>query len=130
MYGMTNGFNFDSNAMMHEMTKAENLIKLSMSAMDSYSQYLSVKVGELGSEYQQFMSDHEARMKELRELTASLSPNGSIGVNQLIEATKYVVESEDSFLRRTLMTGDDIVNVTLDLVNKFPEPQSQLKLAI
>lgn len=124
-----NGYSFDLSKALHGLTHAENLLKLTVAGVDSYSQYISGKVGNLMSETKDLMNDHEARMKEIQKLSAQFLGNTGIDSGFLADATRYIAESEKDFLGRTLMTGDDIANITLDLIENFPKSQLELKLA-
>jgi len=54
-------------------------------------------------------------------LTDSIKGNASSRAN-----SSYVPESLDEFINRTTMTGSDIVEFTLSMVNDYPELQRTL----
>ena len=129
MWG-ANGFKFDMAAITHSLTRADTLIQLSMSGLDTYNKYIARETATIAGETQVLMGDYETKMKELADLTkAFMAPTG-VDTQQIVDALRYIPESEKQFLNRTLMTGDDIVGITTKLVEQFPAQQLILPLEL
>jgi hypothetical protein len=47
-----------------------------------------------------------------------------------IVTAKFTLESPDKFLQRTLMTGDDIVDLSMGMIDRFTEITTSTKLPI
>ena len=126
VWGMTNNWNFSAGDLMHSFTKADNLIKMSMSGADMAAQYMQASAQQIIADTQSLLEDYKDKATELAAMTQQYLGSSGIDPTVIAEATRNLVESPEDFLSRTLMTGDDIVDITLSLVERFPEPQLKL----
>lgn len=103
------------------MMRAENILKLTTAAGKGYSEYLAASTAELVKETQQVMEEYKEESRKIREAWVNnLGGNrGIIDPVALTEAFGVTPESIDSFLGRTLMTGSDVAEMSLDMLTNF-----------
>ena len=107
-----------------KLTSAESLLGLTLAAGRGYTGFLEASTQEIILKGQKLGKELEAKNKEIinafekefgddndiqTQMAMSLSQMGSLG------------ESLDTFLSRTLMTGDDISDITLNMISNFAE---------
>jgi hypothetical protein len=108
------------------MTKADNLIKLSLSGINEYGSYLQGKVAEISAETQALMLESEKSLKDIQRLTQELLGDSGINPTTITDAIRYATENPEQFLDRTTMTGTEIAELSLKFVENFPAPQLAL----
>ena len=126
VWGMTNNWNFNTADLMHSFTRADNLLKLTLSGADLTAQYMQASAQQIIADTQNLMEDYRNRADELAALTQQYLGSTGIDPTVISEATRNLVESPENFMSRTLMTGDEIADISLSLVERFPEPQMKL----
>ena len=126
VWGMTNNWNFNTADLMHSFTRADNLLKLTLSGADLTAQYMQASAQQIIADTQNLMEDYRDRADELAALTQQYLGSTGIDPTVISEATRNLVESPEDFMSRTLMTGDEIADISLSLVERFPEPQMKL----
>ena len=89
-------------------------------------EYMQASAQEIIADTQSLMEDYKDKATELAALTQQYLGSTGIDPAVIAEATRNLVESPEDFMNRTLMTGDDIVDISLSLVERFPEPQMKL----
>ena len=109
-----------------QMTKADNLIKLSMSGINEYGSYLQGKVAEISAETQALLLESEKSLKDIQRLTQELLGDSGINPTTITDAIRYATENPEQFLDRTTMTGTEIAELSLKFVENFPAPQFAL----
>lgn len=115
---------------LNSMMQATSILKLTLPVGNAYSEYLGITTREIINESQSLLKDMEARSKEIAELYKKLLGDNSISIDPLILSKKNAVlgESLDSFLQRTLITGSDVVDISLDLLHNFTDVTLSLEL--
>lgn len=124
--GFGNGFNIDWT----QLTSAKGLLKLSSVLANGYSGMINAETMEIGMEMAEKQSEYEEQMEKLNEMIKELSDNNGLNFNpmQLTDVYdgnksqrtgSYMPETSDEFIRRTTMTGSDIVNITLSMVYDY-----------
>lgn len=121
----SNGGQFKLSDTIDGLTKADNLMRLSMSGISAVGDHFAGKAMELAQETMQLQADYVKQMEEIQQMTSELLGNG-VDAQMLTAAIRYASEKPENFLQRTLMTGDDIVDATIKLVETFPKTQLQL----
>lgn len=113
--GMTQSFS--------NLTEASNLIALSNSAGQGYAGYIQASAQETLQKTQDLLSEYSDKMKEISSAYKELYGEGSTGLIDPLWFTDAAgingTESLDSFLDRTLMTGSDIANMSIILIERF-----------
>jgi len=121
-----------------ELMTAGNILKITSAIANGYNGYVQGSIAEMGDELEKKGEKYEDRMDEINKLIADLSGNDlnfnplyltdSVKGNDTGEDTtgQYVTETLDQFIHRTTMTGSDIVDVTLSLVNNHADLSLEL----
>lgn len=126
VWGASNNWNFNTTDLMQSFTKADNLLKLTVASADVMSKYMKSQMDALIAGTADMLADYKAQSEEIAEMATKYLAHTGIDPMVISEATRTLVESPEQFMGRTLMTGDDIVQTTIDLVERFPEPQLKL----
>lgn len=106
------------------LTRAENIIRLTEAAGNGYAQYMQAAVNETIKETQDVLDNYQDKMKDIAEKYNDMfgtDSTGYIDPLKITEATNLMLESQDSFLSRTMMTGEDIANLSLGLITNFTD---------
>lgn len=129
--GLANGQNLSLS--MGQMMRAENIMKLANVVGRGYAGYVQASMEADYADFQQKMKEIEDQSKQISDLYAQ---NIGYGRGQfdpmsfLDVATVPVIETGDAFLTRTLMTGSDVVGLSLDLLSNFSDLTLSTDLAI
>lgn len=112
------------------MMRAENITKLTDSAINAYSAWTQ---GEIKDTYEQMQADleeYESAMAEIDKLNSDLLRGSGLNFDptQLTDtlSNSEYVESSDQFMSRTLMTGSDIADLSFDMIYKYTDINLQL----
>ena len=102
-----------------EMMNAQNIMQLTSSVGNGISQYINAStaatIQKAEKVMQQYNTDMMAINKQYEEMFG-IAGQGVIDPMQLVS-----MESLDSFLSRTLMTGSDIADLSLDMIGNFSD---------
>lgn len=109
-----------------EFTKAENLVKLSMSGIQEYGSYLQGQAVEINAKTQAMMAESNEALKGINQLMQELLGDSGVNSSTITDALRYASETPAQFLDRTTMTGTEIAELSIKLVENFPAPQLKL----
>ena len=109
-----------------EFTKAENLVKLSMSGIQEYGSYLQGQAVEINAKTQAMMAESNEALKGINQLMQELLGDSGVNSSTISDALRYASETPAQFLDRTTMTGTEIAELSIKLVESFPAPQLKL----
>ena len=111
-----------------DFSKADNLIKLTASTFNNVTSTINKDTLKIQKEMQDFQNEYAAKSREIQNRAYELFGNsGNIDPFILTVASQLQHESPDSFLERTLMTGDDIVDLSINTITQFPELSLRLQ---
>ena len=102
------------------MMRAENLLKLGMSAVTGYSDYINKSTMHILAEAKELQEAYSAETRRIQEMYVE-----QFGAGKVIDPMAFTsagqgrVESVDSFLTRTLMTGMDVAETTHSMLSEF-----------
>lgn len=102
------------------MMRAENLMKLGMSAVNGYSEYINKSTIHILDEARELQEAYSAETRRIQEMYVE-----QFGAGKVIDPMAFTsagqgrVESVDSFLTRTLMTGMDVAETTHNMLSEF-----------
>ena len=113
------------------LMKADNLLKLTDAAIGGYSKMLQADIADMQLEGQGVMENFEKEQKRIKDLYAQNIgyANENIDPMWLVNVRQYFMESGDTFLSRTLMTGSDIADMSHSLLTDFAELTLKLPTA-
>ncbi|MBL1322181.1 MAG: hypothetical protein COA63_014150 [Methylophaga sp.] len=107
------------------MLRAENLLKLTQVSVNAYSKWLNADTQEIKLQGIKSKEEYDVEMEEIQDLTSEL-----IGNSMLIDPItftnssnndNFIQEPVDLFLRRTLLTGSEIVELSQNMISDFAE---------
>ena len=102
------------------LMKAENLLKLGMSAADGLSSYINKSTMNILQEAQELQEAYSAESRRIQEMYVEQFGAGKvIDPMAFTEAGRGAVENVDSFISRTLLTGMDIAEITHKMLSQF-----------
>lgn len=109
-----------------QMTKVDNLIKISMSGVQEYGNYLQGQAMEVSAKTQALILESNESLKEIKRLTQELMGDSDVSATTITNAIRYATENPAQFFSRTTMTGTEIAEISIKLVEDFPAPQLAL----
>jgi hypothetical protein len=109
-----------------QMTKADNLIKMTMSGMSEYGNRLQSQAMEINAQTQALMVESNQHLKDIARLTQELAGDTGVDPTSITNALRYATENPAQFFNRTTMTGTEIAEISIKLVEDFPAPQLAL----
>lgn len=106
------------------MMRAENLLALTNTGLNAYTNYVNASTQDILLETQKIVEGYKVESEAIAQAYAD-----AFGVNKgvidplsLTEAVRgYIPESPSSFLERTLMVGSDIAGLSLDMLGNFAD---------
>jgi hypothetical protein len=132
MASSPDGFtNTNMATIFSNMMKAENLIKLSMAVGDGVAGYLRDSAMEKMQETQTMLETYADKMADIDKLFEENIGYGRGMLDPTMltnSAGKITPETLDSFLSRTLMTGTEIAELSMSMIDRFPEMTTSTKL--
>lgn len=116
---MASGQSFASS--FNGMMRAENILRLTNAAGKGYSEYVQASVADIAKQNEEVLSQYEEQSREIARLWEQNIGygRGIIDPLTLTESFGVTMESMDSFLQRTLMTGSDVAGLSLDMLTNF-----------
>ena len=116
-----------------QLMRADNLLKFTEVIQKSAAGYAQAEIAEI---QEQMMEDQKLFDEESKDILQRLLDLGYSGVlidplmfiqeDQPDESTSVALESRETFLRRTLLTGSDIAELTMSLISDFPNLSTSL----
>lgn len=116
-FSTTGTFGFDFTQLM----KVDTLMTLMDAVSQGYTAIVNGNIRALQTELNQYITDTENQIDELNDKLIDEFGDGSSYVDPMLftSATQRIIESGDTFLTRTLMTGSDIADMSNSLVNDY-----------
>lgn len=123
-FGMAGGF---SN--LSALFQPSNLLALSSALANGYNGFVQGEIAEINAKLTDMKSEYEKEMDRIQDLLADLMGNDlAFNPMSLTDAAgngsgtgSYLPESLDDFIQRTTLTGSDIVEMTLSMINDFSD---------
>lgn len=124
-FGMAGGF---SN--LTTLFQPSNLLALSSSLANGYQGFVQANLAEMGADMFKVGEEYQKEMDRIQDLMSALMGNDlAFNPMSLTDVSKgngsrtggYLPESLDDFIQRTTLTGSDIVDLTLSMVNDFSD---------
>ncbi|MGQ0565580.1 MAG: hypothetical protein ACT4OK_10985 [Gemmobacter sp.] len=121
------------------MFRAENLLKLTDLASNIIAKYAEVKIGDYQEQYQDALDQYNLESRDIRNRSLELlgsggaffnplfflqgDDNGYLGMPGATDPTLGIPEAESpsTFLKRALLTGSDIAEISLSVIGAFPQ---------
>lgn len=103
------------------LMRADNILKLTNAAGQGYQGYVQAAAAEMAKEAQEVMENYKREMREIQQAWIQNIGTGR-GIIDPLEITGVfgvTMESVDTFLQRTLMTGSDVADMSLSMLTNF-----------
>ena len=109
-----------------EMTKADSLIKMSISGIQKYGEYMQSQAMKVTAETQAMVLEANTALNDINRLMNELLGDTGVDPSTITDAMRYATENPEQFFSRTTMTGTEIAETSIKLVEDFPAPQLAL----
>ena len=113
------------------LTRAENLMRLGMSAVTGLRDYIAKGTMSILQEADELREAYSAESRRIQEMYVD-----QFGAGKVIDPMAFTqsgqggVESADTFLSRTLMTGMDVATTTHNMLNEFASLTLNLEMKV
>lgn len=126
--GLMNGMSVSEA--LTQLSSASQMLKLANAVVSGIKDAINVDTQEIYNKSQTMLQEYEQRSEEISKLQAELF-NQTLDITSITDALKsYSYEPRDSYLNRTLMTGSDIAEMTMDLIHNFTNYSMNTELTI
>jgi len=117
------------------MMKADNLLAMTSSLSSGIQQYSQVRMTDMMDNFEKDVEGYESELDRIENLMKELT--SGVVIDPLMftsvgerEPDNRGIESQATFLKRTLLTGSDIASLSLGMIEHFPEMSRALPEAI
>lgn len=111
------------SASFAQLLKADNILKLSMSAANGVANYMQAVTSEIVNSTNQLVQDYKVESQKVAEAYAR--EFGDTGVlldpATIAESADGLFEKPESFFQRTLMVGSDVAEMSLNMIGQFAD---------
>lgn len=111
------------SASFSQLLKADNIMKLSMSAAKGVTEYMQAVTNEIVNSTNQLVLDYKNESQKVAEAYAREFGNTGVLLDPatIAESANLQYESPESFFERTLMVGSDVAEMSLNMLSDFAE---------
>ena len=126
--GVINGMSVSEA--LTQLSSAPQMLKLANAVVSGIKDTINADTQEIYNKSQTMLQEYEQRSEEISKLQAELF-NQTLDITSITDALKsYSYEPRDSYLGRTLMTGSDIAELTMNLIHNFTDYSMNTELTI
>ena len=126
--GLMNGMSVSEA--LTQLSSAPQMLKLANAVVSGIKDAINADTQEIYNKSQTMLQEYEQRSEEISKLQAELF-NQTLDITSITDALKsYSYEPRDSYLNRTLMTGSDIAELTMNLIHNFTDYSMNTELTI
>lgn len=109
-----------------DLMKADNLLKLTDAVAGGVANWAQGEMKALAEEGQQAFKDYKSEMKEIERKTLEILGYGGAFVDPLMftemqDSSLNNRESSATFLTRTLLTGSEVADLSLNMIGSFAD---------
>ena len=127
-FAQSGSFMTSTATLWGQMSSAPNLLKLGISSLNTYTNYLNASLQEMQQDALKFSQTYEQQLEKINQAYAELFGSTS-NAGLVTNAMLHQYEPMDTFLTRTLLTGSDIAQMSLDMVSNFVDYTLNLDIA-
>lgn len=111
------------SASFAQMMKADNILKLSVSAANGVSDYMKAVTNELVNSTNQVIQEYKEQSQIVAEAYARNFSNSGVLLDPatITESAEGLFEKPESFFQRTLMVGSDVAEMSLNMIDQFAD---------
>jgi len=107
------------------LMRIDNLLNLTSVGVNAYANWLNADTLAIQTEFDKVTKEYEAENEKIEELTKELGFGGGyidpLMFTDLTKNDELYIESSDSFLTRTTMTGTDLIDLSFSMIYDYPE---------
>lgn len=130
------GFALTAGLSGTSLFSAQGILGMANAVANGYAGWVQGDINEMSAEFEEEANQYEEQMEYINDLIAGLGGN-DLNFNPLsLTSTSYgngrgsgggyLPETADEFIRRTTMTGTDVVEITQSMVYNFVDVQQTL----
>ena len=127
-FAQSGSFMASTATLWGEMCSASGLLKLGIASLNTYNNYLNTSLQEMQQDALKFSQSYEQQLEKINQAYAELFGSTS-NAGLVTNAMLHQFEPMDTFLTRTLLTGSDIAQMSLDMVSNFVDYTLNLDIA-
>ncbi|ANJ20868.1 hypothetical protein RDp07_gp57 [Roseobacter phage RD-1410Ws-07] len=129
------GFALSMGVSGTSLFSTQGILGLGNALANGYAGWVQGDINEMREDLANDENSYEAQMDRINDLLSELYDNNGLNFNPMIFTDSsrntggsrgYLPETLDGYISRTTMTGTDVVELTLSMVNDFPEIQRTL----
>lgn len=129
--GAINTGNFTD--MLNSLMKADNLMSITSAVGKGYMQHINIKTNDIIEESKKVLEDISKKLDEVNaKMEEQLGTSGKVLLEPIFLTDVFndffQGESVDGFIERTLMTGSDVADTTLNFITNFADINLNLDL--
>ena len=114
------------STMAANMMNAQNIMQLTSAVGNGITQYINASTADIIRQAEQTMQQYNTDMLAVNKKYEEMFGTDGLGV---IDPMQFVsIESLDTFLSRTTLTGSDIAGMSLDMITNFSDMTLDLTL--
>lgn len=105
------------------MMSAQNITLLTSSVGNVYAKFVALDTLSTMKDTADLQKEYDSKKQEIEDLFAQNFGygNGVIDPLQLLDSSQMLIEQSEAFLSRTLMTGTDIAQLSMDMLGSFAD---------
>lgn len=112
-----------------EMSSITGIMSMVNSAISGYNQYIQECIMQVQAKQQDFQQEMEQKQEIVSNAWQKMFSN-HLDIMAITDAVKsYSYEGRDSYLQRTLLTGSDMAELSLDFLHNFADMNLSTDLA-
>jgi hypothetical protein len=109
-----------------DILKVDNLMKLTNSLGQAYGNQINIETANIGVKMEEYTKSAKAEAEKIQQAFIKEFGYGGGDIDPMMlisnaSSNRIIAESSDTFLTRTLMTGSEIAELSLDLLYNFSE---------
>lgn len=114
------------STMVANMANSQNLMLLTSSVGNGITEYINASTADTIRKTEEVLQQYNTDSKEIQSKYQEMFGTAGMGV---IDPMSFIgIESLDTFLTRTLLTGTDIANMSIDMITNFADITTQTDL--
>jgi hypothetical protein len=124
---------FDINSFTSfSMASVDNILSIANVLANSYNGWVQANIIDINEQLTQNQTEYEKSLDKLNKLMEELGGMSNLHFNPMqltdinLKSSGYLPESLDQFVQRTTLVGSDIVEITLAMINDYPELSREL----
>lgn len=117
------------STLLNQLTSPQMLTKLALSATGPVSNMLMANANSIMQDQKEMMAEYQAQIDEIKEMSDQMFSRQNDVIEIISNALRNPLQTAPSdFFQRTLITGTDFADMTMDIVSRFSDISLTQKL--